>query len=99
MTLEEKAVILSGSNFWETKDVARLGIEKVMVTDGRRCKTIIKRADGGTWIAENEMYIFFFQTLDHNFSTAGQMKYLLSFHPVFQYRKERHRQKRYLSVN
>lgn len=34
MTLEEKAGLLSGSNFWETKAVERLGVEKIMVTDG-----------------------------------------------------------------
>ncbi|HCL04406.1 MAG TPA: glycosyl hydrolase [Lachnoclostridium phytofermentans] len=34
MTLEEKAGLLSGSNFWETKGVERLGVEKAMVTDG-----------------------------------------------------------------
>lgn len=34
MTLEEKAGLLSGSNFWETKGVERLGISKAMVTDG-----------------------------------------------------------------
>lgn len=34
MTLAEKASLCSGSNFWETKGVERLGIEKVMVTDG-----------------------------------------------------------------
>lgn len=34
MTLEEKTGLISGSNFWETKDVTRLGVEKIMVTDG-----------------------------------------------------------------
>lgn len=34
MTLEEKAGLLSGSDFWHTKDVERLGIKKMMVTDG-----------------------------------------------------------------
>lgn len=34
MTLEEKAGLCSGSDFWNTKGVERLGIEKVMVTDG-----------------------------------------------------------------
>lgn len=34
MTLEEKAGLLSGSNFWETKGLERLFVERVMVTDG-----------------------------------------------------------------
>ncbi len=34
MTLEEKASLLSGLDFWHTKPVDRLGIESVMVSDG-----------------------------------------------------------------
>ncbi len=34
MTLEEKAGLCSGKDFWNTKDVERLGIPSVMVTDG-----------------------------------------------------------------
>ncbi|MCL2627971.1 MAG: glycoside hydrolase family 3 C-terminal domain-containing protein [Oscillospiraceae bacterium] len=34
MTLEEKAGLCSGLNFWETKPVERLGIPKIMMTDG-----------------------------------------------------------------
>jgi len=34
MTLEEKAALCSGKNFWNTKGVPRLGIQPVMVTDG-----------------------------------------------------------------
>lgn len=34
LTLEEKAGLCSGKNFWETKDVARLGLPSVMVSDG-----------------------------------------------------------------
>ncbi len=34
MTLEEKAGLCSGKNFWFLKDVERLGIPSVMVTDG-----------------------------------------------------------------
>lgn len=34
MTLEEKASLLSGNNFWNTKPVKRLGIPSVMLTDG-----------------------------------------------------------------
>ncbi len=34
LTLEEKAGLCSGLNFWHTKGVERLGIPSVMVTDG-----------------------------------------------------------------
>ena len=34
MTLEEKAGLCSGENFWFTKAVERLGIPGIMVTDG-----------------------------------------------------------------
>ena len=34
MTLEEKASLLSGADFWHTKAVERLGIRPVMVSDG-----------------------------------------------------------------
>jgi len=34
MTLEEKASLMSGANFWNTKPVARVGIPGMMLTDG-----------------------------------------------------------------
>ena len=34
MTLEEKAGLLSGDDFWHTKAVERLGIPRTMVSDG-----------------------------------------------------------------
>lgn len=34
MTLEEKAAICSGLNFWRTKPIERLGIPSIMITDG-----------------------------------------------------------------
>jgi len=34
LTLEEKAALCSGKNFWETKSIERLGIPSVMVCDG-----------------------------------------------------------------
>lgn len=34
MTDEEKASLCSGADFWHTKDVARLGIPQMMLTDG-----------------------------------------------------------------
>lgn len=34
MTLQEKASLLSGANFWNTKPVPRLGIPGMMLTDG-----------------------------------------------------------------
>ena len=34
LTLEEKCSLLSGSAFWYTQAVERLGIRKLMLTDG-----------------------------------------------------------------
>ena len=34
MTLEEKASLCSGRNFWETKSVERLGVPSILMTDG-----------------------------------------------------------------
>ena len=34
MTLEEKASLCSGKNFWFLKDIERLGVPSIMVTDG-----------------------------------------------------------------
>ncbi|MEG2404754.1 MAG: hypothetical protein RSC01_07510, partial [Oscillospiraceae bacterium] len=34
MTLEEKASLCSGLDFWHTKGVERVGVPSVMVTDG-----------------------------------------------------------------
>lgn len=34
MTLEEKAGLCSGLDFWNTKGIERLGIPSLMVTDG-----------------------------------------------------------------
>ena len=34
MTLEEKASLCSGKNFWELQDIERLGLKSIMVTDG-----------------------------------------------------------------
>lgn len=34
MTLEEKASLLSGANFWNTKAIERLGVPSMMITDG-----------------------------------------------------------------
>ena len=34
MTVEEKASLCSGLDFWHTKGIERLGIPSVMVTDG-----------------------------------------------------------------
>lgn len=34
MTLEEKAGLCSGLDFWQTKAVERLGIPSIMMTDG-----------------------------------------------------------------
>lgn len=45
MTLEEKAGICSGSDFWHTRGAERLGIPEVMVTDGP-CG--LRKQDGDT---------------------------------------------------
>ena len=34
MTLEEKASLCSGADFWHTKSIERLGIPNMMLTDG-----------------------------------------------------------------
>ena len=34
LTLEEKASLTSGSSFWYTAPVERLGVPKIMVSDG-----------------------------------------------------------------
>ena len=34
LTLEEKASLLSGANFWNTKSIDRVGIPSIMLTDG-----------------------------------------------------------------
>ncbi|WP_082717025.1 glycoside hydrolase family 3 C-terminal domain-containing protein [Microterricola viridarii] len=34
MTLLEKASLMSGANFWNTKPIARLGVPSIMLTDG-----------------------------------------------------------------
>ena len=34
MTLDEKALLCSGKNFWQMEGIERLGIPSVMVTDG-----------------------------------------------------------------
>ena len=45
MTLEEKASLMSGRDFWHTKAVERLGIPSVMMTDGPH--GLRKQAGGG----------------------------------------------------
>ncbi|NCB44057.1 MAG: glycosyl hydrolase [Clostridia bacterium] len=45
MTLEEKAGLCSGRNFWFTKDIERLGVQGVMLSDGPH--GLRKQATGG----------------------------------------------------
>ena len=45
MTLEEKASLMSGADFWHTASVKRLGIPSVMMTDGPH--GLRKQSDGG----------------------------------------------------
>ena len=34
LTLEEKASLMSGKDFWQTQDIARLGIPSMFLSDG-----------------------------------------------------------------
>ena len=45
MTLEEKASLMSGADFWHTAAIERLGIPSVMMTDGPH--GLRKQSDGG----------------------------------------------------
>ncbi|NLX85308.1 MAG: glycosyl hydrolase [Synergistaceae bacterium] len=51
MTLEEKAGLCSGYNFWYTKSVERLGVEGIMVSDGPH--GLRKQATGGDHLGVN----------------------------------------------
>ena len=59
MTLEEKAGMCSGADFWHLKGVERLGIPSVMVTDGPH--GLRKQAEGGDHlgISESEKAVCF----------------------------------------
>ncbi len=52
MTLEEKASLLSGLDFWHTKPVERLGIKSVMVSDGPH--GLRKQAESADHLGINE---------------------------------------------
>ena len=52
MTLEEKAGMCSGADFWHLKGVERLGIPSVMVTDGPH--GLRKQAQGADHLGINE---------------------------------------------
>ncbi|WP_069999524.1 beta-glucosidase [Cellulosilyticum sp. I15G10I2] len=52
MTLEEKASLCSGLDFWHTKAVERLGIPKIMVTDGPH--GLRKQAEAADHLGFNE---------------------------------------------
>ena len=52
MTLEEKAAMCSGADFWHLKGIERLGIPSVMVTDGPH--GLRKQAQGADHLGINE---------------------------------------------
>ena len=52
MTLEEKASLLSGDDFWHTKAVERLGIPRTMMSDGPH--GLRKQAEGGDHLGIND---------------------------------------------
>ena len=51
MTLEEKAGLCSGYNFWYTKSIERLGVEGIMVSDGPH--GLRKQSTGGDHLGVN----------------------------------------------
>ncbi|MDR3123465.1 MAG: glycosyl hydrolase, partial [Treponema sp.] len=52
MTAEEKAGLCSGSDFWHTKGVERLGVKGIMVTDGPH--GLRKQAGASDHLGENQ---------------------------------------------
>ena len=52
MTIEEKASLMSGLNFWYLKSIDRLGLPSIMVTDGPH--GLRKQADSGDHLGINE---------------------------------------------
>ncbi|MCL2425385.1 MAG: glycoside hydrolase family 3 C-terminal domain-containing protein [Oscillospiraceae bacterium] len=52
MTLEEKASLMSGLNFWYLKSIERLGLPSIMVTDGPH--GLRKQADNADHLGINE---------------------------------------------
>ena len=49
MTLEEKAGMCSGADFWHLKGIERLGIPQVMVTDGTSRNQKTGRRSRSSW--------------------------------------------------
>ncbi len=49
MTLEEKAGLCSGKDFWHTKAVKRLGVPSVMLSDGPHGLRRAGRSCGPSW--------------------------------------------------
>ena len=56
MTLQEKAGLCSGSDFWRTKCLSRLGIDSIMMSDGPH--GLRKQADGSIEQSELASVVF-----------------------------------------
>ena len=59
MTLEEKAGLCSGLDFWHTKPVERLGVPSVMVSDGPGAAPPNRRGRGGGHGVPGELLVRF----------------------------------------
>lgn len=53
LTLEEKARLLEGQDFWGTYPVDRLGIRRLFLTDGPHGVRKVREADGAFGVADN----------------------------------------------
>lgn len=54
LTLEEKTLLLEGTNSWNTNEVARLNIPSLFLTDGPHGLRKVRKAAGGFGVSDNE---------------------------------------------